>query len=156
MYRQQKIFLVRTAYIAVWLALFYLAVRYLLGWLCQRLQQRDRKVWDGRVCWWFYPILAALMLFIFTQETNQAGNYSAYGAYYYIKTGEANNFYQEYLVRLEKLRGEEPDVVVEPYHWRPWFLCAGELSGDPDADQNRLIARWYGKQSVVCREQNPQ
>lgn len=129
---------------------------YLLGWLCQRLQQRDRKVWDGRVCWWFYLTLAALMLFLFTQETNQAGNYSAYGAYYYIKTGEANNFYQEYLVRLEKLRGEEPDVVVEPYHWRPWFLCAGELSGDPDADQNRLIARWYGKQSVVCREQNPQ
>ncbi|MBE6919033.1 MAG: sporulation integral membrane protein YtvI [Ruminococcaceae bacterium] len=33
MYRQQKIFLVRTAYIAVWLALFYLAVRYLLLWL---------------------------------------------------------------------------------------------------------------------------
>ena len=33
MYQQQKAFLVRTAYIAVWLALFYLAVRYLLLWL---------------------------------------------------------------------------------------------------------------------------
>lgn len=33
MYQQQKQFLVRAAYIAAWLALLYLAVRYLLVWL---------------------------------------------------------------------------------------------------------------------------
>lgn len=127
---------------------------YLLGWFCQKLREKGKETWEGRMHWSFYPLLGAVMLLIFSQESNQAGNYSAYGAYYYIKTGEANNFYQEYLVRLEQLRGEEPNVVVEPYHWRPWFLCAGELSENPDEDQNQTIARWYGKESVVVRDGN--
>ena len=126
---------------------------YLLGWICTKRREWGRKEREGAVYWWFYPLMAAFMLLIFAKESNQAGNYSAYGAYYYIKSGEANNFYQEYQVRLEKLKGEEANVVVEPYHWRPWFLCAGELSENPEADQNELIARWYGKESVICKEQ---
>ena len=33
MYQQQKAFLIRAAYGAVWVALLYLAVRYVLLWL---------------------------------------------------------------------------------------------------------------------------
>ena len=69
----------------------------------------------------------------------------------YIHTGEAYNFHQEYLARLEVLKSDETSVVLEPYHWRPWFLCAGELSDNPEADQNRAIARWYKKSSVAIK-----
>ena len=64
---------------------------------------------------------------IFQVSPNQAGHYSAYGAYYYVHTGEAYNFHQEYLERVEKLLGDEDDVQLQPYHYKPWFLCMGDL-----------------------------
>ena len=62
-------------------------------------------------------------IMIFQVSPNQAGHYSAYGAYYYVHTGEAYNFHQEYLERVEKLLGDEDDVQLQPYHYKPWFLC---------------------------------
>ncbi len=35
-------------------------------------------------------------IMIFQASSNQAGHYSSYGAYYYVHTGEAYNFHQEY------------------------------------------------------------
>jgi len=124
---------------------------YLLGWICQKRRALKKAEVQGQAWWWFYLLAAAAMLLIFVTAPNQAGCYSAYGAYYYIHTGEAYNFYQEYLARLEVLKSDEPNVIVEPYHWRPWFLCAGELSDDPGTPQNFAIARWYGKESVICQ-----
>jgi len=124
---------------------------YLLGWICRKCREKEKSLVSGKPYWWFYPLVAAAMLLVFVNEPNQAGYYSAYGAYYYIHTGEAYNFYQEYQARLAILKSEEPNVVVEPYAWRPWFLCAGELSEDPYADRNRMVARWYNKQSVICK-----
>ena len=90
------------------------------------------------------------MLLIFLQSPNQAGNYSSFGAYYYVHTGEAYNFYQEYLERVEILKSSEMNVVLEPYHYRPWLLCMGDLSDDPNNEANRSLANWYGKASVVA------
>lgn len=140
---------------------------YLLGWFCQKCRAwreaqdgvKGQKIKrqppeaepEGRPYWWFYPLMGVIMIFIFSTESNQADNYSAYGAYYYIHTGEAYNFYQEYLARLEVLRSDEPDVVLEPYRWRPWMICAGDLADYPEADENQAIAFWYNKNSVVCK-----
>ncbi len=124
---------------------------YFLGWICQRRRAKGKGEISGAPHWWFYPAVAAAMLLVFVNEPNQAGFYSAYGAYYYIHTGEAYNFYQEYQARLEILKSDESDVVVPAYVWRPWFLCAGELSEDPYADRNRMVARWYDKHSVICK-----
>ena len=78
-----------------------------------------------------------------------AGHYSAYGAYYYVHTGEAYNFHQEYLERVEKLLGDEDDVQLQPYHYKPWFLCMGDLSEDENNEANRSLAIWYDKDSVT-------
>lgn len=125
---------------------------YLLGWFCQKRRAAGKAEHEGKACWWFYPVIGACMLLIFAGESNQAGNYSAYGAYYYIHTGEANNFYQEYQERVALLQSDEPNIVFEPYQWRPWFLCAGELSDNPNDHQNVVVANWYKKQSVICKE----
>ena len=48
--------------------------------------------------WWFYAIMGLEFIMIFQVSPNQAGHYSAYGAYYYVHTGEAYNFHQCSLV----------------------------------------------------------
>ena len=129
---------------------------YWLGYLEKHLKRKGKRSDEQRrpCVWWFYPLVGAAMLLIFSLTSNQAGSYSAYGAYYYIHTGEAYNFYQEYLERVEALKGEGTDITVKPYVFKPWFLCAGELSDNPDAEPNRAIATWYGKNSVVCIKEN--
>lgn len=127
---------------------------YWIGYFYQHIyrkgKNRDEQI---RPCvWWFYPVIGAVILLVFCMTENQAGSYSSYGAYYYVHTGEAFNFHQEYLERVKLLESGGPDVVVKPYRYKPWFLCAGELSDNPDAEQNRAIAKWYLKNSVVCVE----
>jgi len=52
---------------------------------------------------------------------NKVDSFSSYGAYYYIHSGEAYNSY---------------------------FLCIGDLSTDPNAQQNVSFAKWYEKEAV--------
>lgn len=110
----------------------------------------------GPAPWWFYACMGAVMLVIFSFSKNQAGNYSSYGAYYYVHTGEAYNFHREYLQRVELLKSSEKHVVLEPYHFKPWLLCTQDLTDNPNEEPNRAIAAWYGKESVVAapKEQN--
>lgn len=128
---------------------------YWIGWLRLRLEQKGRSAaWKG--CpWWFYLILLVLVNRIVNTSPNPIGAYSSWGAYYYIHTGEAYNFYSEYRERLVLLKSDEPDVVLEPYAFKPWMLCLGELSTDPNAEENRAMADWYGKNSIALREEEP-
>ena len=104
---------------------------------------------DGGAYWWFYPIIGFVVLFIFSIEPNQAGNYSAYGAYYYIHSGEAYNFYQQYLERVELLKSDEQNIVFEPYRFKPWFLCVADLSENPDNEANWALGVWYEKDTII-------
>lgn len=121
---------------------------YLLGWLYGFLCKKGKKTPDGPAYWWFYPLVGAVMLFLFSVAPNQAGCYSAYGAYYYIHTGEAYNFHQQYMERVAVLKSDVDDVVLEPYRFKPWLLCVGDLSENPDNEANWAVAVWYGKNSV--------
>ncbi len=122
---------------------------YFLGWLQGVLAQKgELPVWEGGCPWWFYGLMGACMIVIWRYSPNQAGWYSSYGAYYYMRTGEAQGFYAEYLQRIEILRGPEEEVVFAPYHYRPWLLCVGDLSGEPEREENRAVAAWYDKASV--------
>lgn len=130
-----------------WQLLLVLNLVYWCGWLGRR------KKSEGKMCrWWFYPLIAAGVLLSFWAEPNKAGSFSSYGAYYYISTGEANNFYQEYLARVEILKSDESVAVIPPYHWRPWLICMGDLSDDPENESNRALEAWYGKDAVICAE----
>ncbi|MCM1025740.1 MAG: hypothetical protein NC432_04855 [Roseburia sp.] len=124
---------------------------YCLGWLRGYLAKRGKKDFREGAPWWFYGLVGAGMLVIFAFfSRSQAGCYSSYGAYYFVHTGEAYNFYQEYLNRIETIVNGGEDVVVEPYYYRPWFLCIEDLSADPSAEKNQAMAQWYGKNSITC------
>lgn len=122
---------------------------YWIGWIQRRMKEKDR-IPDKGAMWWFYPLIGAAVLCLFVTEKNQAGTYAPYGAYYYVHTGLAYNFYQEYLNRVETVKHGGPDVVVEPYSYRPWFLQTSELGSTPDTEPNRMMADWYGKNSISC------
>lgn len=124
---------------------------YLSGWFCQYLKKKGRKVPGGKCRWWFYPLMGVVMLIIFVAEPKKEGSFSSYTAYHYVHTGEANNFYQEYLQRVEILNSDEKDVVLRRYAYRPWILSTGELSEDAENEANRAIADYYGKDSVTCK-----
>lgn len=125
---------------------------YWIGWLRRRLEERGERIGEKGAPWWFYGIVAAVMLFLVNSSTNPIGSFTSWGAYYYIHTGEAYNFYTEYQERLKLLYSDETNIVFEPYRYKPWMLCLGELSTDPSAEENRAMAGWYRKNSIVLKE----
>lgn len=131
--------------------LLLLNLIYWLGWADRKWRQREiLKMFDNGAPLLFYVAMGGLMLGIFAVEPNQAGSYSAYGAYYYVHTGEANELHKEYLARVEEIVNGGPVVEVTPYHFRPWFLMADDLKADPDNGENRAMADWYGKDGIIC------
>ena len=132
-----------------WQLLLILNLVYWCGWIVGHKEQIQ-----GRMCrWWVYLLAGLAVMVVFYTEPNQAGSFSSFGAYYYIHTGEAYNFYQEYLARVELLKSDAEPVVLEPYKWRPWFLCMGDLSDNPADESNMALATWYDKEEVICAEQ---
>lgn len=128
---------------------------YWLGWANRKWRQKEiLKVFDKGAPFLFYVAMGALMLGIFAMESNQAGNYSSYGAYYWVHTGEANEFHKEYLARVDAIKNGGDVVTVPPYHFRPWFLCSGELTDNPNNEANSAMANWYGKAGIICIDEN--
>lgn len=139
-----------------YLLLLFLNEVYWCGWLQRTLQKKaEQKTvqkllgWNGAAVWEFYAIIGVMCLMIFNASPNQAGHYSSYGAYYYVHTGEAYNFHQEYLERVKKLSGNARNVYLPAYRYEPWFLCMGDISEDAKNEANQSLAMWYGKDSVT-------
>lgn len=130
--------------------LLFLNEIYWMGWIMNRKAKKGNVAELPHYAW-YYALMACLAVGIFCTTQNQAGSYASYGAYYYVHTGEAYNFYHEYLERVEQLESDEQNLVFEPYHFRPWLLYRGDLSENPSAEQNIALANWYGKQSVAVK-----
>lgn len=126
---------------------------YFIGWLHQYLEKKEKKVFTGICYWWVYPIIMACMLAVFVTDNNPHDHFSSWGAYYFVHTGDAYNYHVQYLQRLETIRESGPDVVVEPYFWNPWTIRFGDLSEDPEREENSFMAKWYGKHSIAVRKQ---
>lgn len=120
---------------------------YWVGWLTKRKTLPQIKHYPA-----YYAVLGCAMLLIFAFSSNQAGSFSSYGAYYYVHSGEAFNFYSQYEERIETIKSSGPVVELEPYAWRPFFLCIGDLSTNPTASANQAIAQWYYKDAIYIKE----
>lgn len=131
--------------------LFIMNMVYWLGWLYQK-QEKTEEIsifYTGKGM-----LLAAVAaLAIFALDAERLENYASYRAYYAVHSGEAYNFYQEYLKRIETIQNGGEEVLVEPLHYKPSIICIGDLSEDRWAEQNKAIAKWYGKESVAVRKE---
>lgn len=132
-----------------WQILVVINEMYWIGWIRRKVGKKAKEL---SLYWWFFLLMGVLMAFVMFNSSNIAGSYSFYGAYYYVHSGEAYNFYQEYQGRIRTIQEGGEDVIVKPYYFKPWFLCVGDLSEDSSAEENRAMAEWYGKQSIVCKE----
>ena len=122
---------------------------WITGYIYQKYLSKKEKAWDGFVHWWAYPVWIVALVIVFWFQSDQAGNYAPYGAYYYIHTGEAEQFRLQYLERVDALTSDAEDVYLEPYRFRPWFLCKSiDIKEDPGEDINRAMAEYYHKNSV--------
>lgn len=131
--------------------LLFLNEVYWLGWFARKKKSMGNITVFKHFAF-YYLLMACLVITVFWVNPNKAGNYVPYGAYYYVHTGEAYNFYQEYLDRVEILKGEEKNVILTPYRFRPWMLYRGDLAPDPNVEQNKSLAKWYGKETVIVKE----
>ena len=136
-----------------WQILFLINEVYWLGWFQARRKKRgepEKEVFGTGVPVVFYMIMAVAMLGIFKIDENKIGHYSSWGAYCYLRDGEAQRFHQEYLERVETIREGGPVVTVKPLESRPWLLSPGELSEDRYSEPNRAMADWYDKEAIIC------
>lgn len=124
---------------------------YWIGWICEKRKKSGKSVAAEGAPFLFYPAMGLIMLGIFAVTPDKEGSYSSYTAYHYVHTGEADNYYREYLKRVDTIKNGGSEVVVEPYYFRPWILCAGDLGEDPANEANAAIANWYNKVAVSCQ-----
>lgn len=132
--------------------LLFMNLIYIIGWLCRVIKEKKGVTINIKNTWSYYIVAAMFAVLIFAVEPNKGGKYAPYCAYYFVHTGEANNYYQEYLERVELCEGEGEDIVVEPYAYKPWVLCLGDLSGDSNYEPNEFMAKFFYKNSIICVE----
>ena len=98
---------------------------YWMGWL---FRKSKRELPAAKHYLWYYVMAGILTVVIFHFTGNQAGSYSSYGAYYYVHTGEAAIYRQQYLQRVEKIR-----------------------QSDASAPENVSMAMWYDKAQIYVK-----
>lgn len=125
---------------------------YWIGWICERRRRAEKPTETGGAPFLFYPVMGLVMLGIFVAMPSKVGEYSSYVAYHYVHTGEAYNYYQEYLQRVSTIKNGGEQVVVEPYIYSPWILCVGNLTEDSYNQANRAMASWYDKEAISCQQ----
>lgn len=137
-----------------WQILFLINEVYWLGWIQARQAERgkpEKSRAGGGVPIAFYAVMAIMILGIFKIDGNKIAHYSSWGAYCYLRDGEAQRFHQEYLERVEAIKEGGPVVTVKPLETRPWLLSPGELSEDPYSEPNMAMADWYDKEAIICQ-----
>lgn len=131
--------------------LLFLNATYWLGWGMKQHEKKTKEVKTVKHYVWFYAVIAVGILLCFLLTEGQARDFSTFGSYYYVHTGEAANHHLEYERRIETIKNGGANVEVEPMFWKPWFLFKGELSTSPDAEANVEMAKWYGKESITLK-----
>ena len=69
-----------------------------------------------------------------------------------MRNGEAQNYYNEQIKRIEILENPEvTDAVLDPLENMPFLLFSGELTTDPTYYMNEDAATYYQKNTIVVR-----
>lgn len=121
---------------------------YFIGWLKTKKEKEELKLPI-----WILVLVIVMMTCTVFFASNKAGTFTTYAAGYYLKTGEAAMFYQEYMQRRMILEhSSETDIILKPYQFRPWLLYIDDIKSDPNDWRNLQVSHWYGKNSVRLEE----
>jgi hypothetical protein len=96
-----------------------------------------------------YVVVLAILFIAFKKSTNPIGAISSFGAYYYIHTGEAYAFHEEFLDRVRIIEESDHKIVDVPeYGYMPWFLINRDITDDPNNEENRMMAIYFGTEGI--------
>lgn len=127
---------------------------YWCGWIRKKISLKRPAIEHLNHNVWFYCACLFAMVICFVTSDNQAGHFLAYGSYYYVHTGEAENFYNEYYAWIDEIENGGSEIALDPLNWKPWFLCQKkQLSEDPNAEQNKAMEFWYGKDKIYIKSE---
>ena len=137
---------VRNIIFITYLLLLAFNLFYWLGWLHHR-----RAVKDHATGPMLFPTLGAMLLCVVLLAVSAVlrGAISLASAYTALSTGQAATYYQEAQDRLVILK--DPSIRVarlKPYSDPPYLLFFDDLY-EPDSWQNRDMANYYEKDSVI-------
>ena len=138
--------------VKMWFVLLLFFVEaYWIGWIKKKsLIKLPEKKLDIRI--WMAGVFVLIFLaFVLNREIRKT-DYVTYAAYVALRTGEAQQYHQEYLVRAEVLGGEDKVVVLAPFSVRPYLLFFDDITNDANDWSNTAMARWYTKDQVYLRE----
>lgn len=138
--------------VKMWFVLILFFVEaYWIGWIKKKsLIKLPEKKLDIRI--WMAGVFVLIFLaFVLNREIRKT-DYVTYAAYVALRTGEAQQYHQEYLVRAEVLGGEDKVVVLAPFSVRPYLLFFDDITNDANDWSNTAMARWYTKDQVYLRE----
>jgi len=134
---------------------------YWIGYIAhsEKLMGILRKLFKGapRHFVLYYALMGAFILTAFHFTVDKIGAVSSFGAYYYVHTGEAYAFHEEFLERVGIIEGADHKTVVSvpEYGYKPWFLINRDISDDPSTEENRIMAEYFGVDGIrtVSREE---
>ena len=123
---------------------------YWLGYIAhnEKLMGLLRRLYKGGVRHFalYYALMAVLMLTAFHFTLDKIGAVSSFGAYYYVHTGEAYAFHEEFLERVRMIEESDHEsvVTVPEYGYKPWFLINRDITDDQSQEENRIMADYFG------------
>lgn len=126
---------------------------YWMGYFRKRLTQRRwKKLPDIRL--WTMGVLAVIFIAFIANAERCLLDYSSYAAYVSLKTGEAKQYHEEYMKRVELLTGESESVELLPFSQKPYLLYFDDITSNKGDWRNSLVANWYNKESVCLKGQD--
>ena len=131
--------------------LLFINVAYWMGWGMRKWRLSGRSIPKMKNYAMVYFVAAVIVVIGFRFDDNQAGHFSSYGAYYYVHTGEAANYYNTWQERFEIIKNSGDVVELSPLVWQPHLLCFADVSTNPEHGDNTPLASWYGKQAVCVK-----
>lgn len=134
------------------LLLLFVNLIYWLGWLSKKKLRFKWPEWLTGHSLVYYGIVALFAACTLIGARDRIRAYSSYGTFYLLAAGEVQGFYQEYENRINAIKNGGPEVELEPYQRKPFFLCIEDLSENPGEERNRFMARWYDKDAIYIKK----
>ena len=124
---------------------------YWIGYIKKKsfLKLPEKKI-DIRI--WMVGIYLLIFVAFVVNVERRMCDYSSYAAYVSLRAGEAQQYHQEYLDRVEILTSEKKEVEIKPYSVKPYLLYFDDITTDVYDWRNNAVARWYVKDYVYLRE----
>lgn len=126
---------------------------YWTGWYVHRCEDRyeivEKKSEKSTICLLLPAWCLGGLLLCYTLIFWGGSTLTSVSAFMSLRTGQAQQYYQENLERLELLEDESLDVVyLKDFTYKPYVLYFNDIQRDPEDWVNISMADYFGKETI--------